>query len=304
MIHVVGNAAVDTVIRLDRFPRPGETIVAREAADDLGGKGANQAVAIARCGQKVRLVAAVGADAFGDRIRQSLAAEGVEVDGLRTSPGSTDRCVIYVDRHGENTIVSIIDAARGFDPIAETGLEHWIAPGDWVVLQGNLQPSVTSACLALGKEKGATTALNPSPTYAAVDYDWRLVDLVVVNRNEAIELGGCDNPLEAARALREAGAAAVVLTLGAEGAALVTADETLRVGAPRVTAVDTVGAGDVFCGTLIAVRAARFDWEAALQAASEAAAICVTRAGVLASFPTRSEMAGIFARGFVAEQRA
>ena len=304
MIHVVGNAAVDTVIRLDRFPRPGETIVAREAADDLGGKGANQAVAIARCRQKVRLVAAVGADAFGDRIRQSLAAEGVEVDGLRTWPGSTDRCVIYVDRHGENTIVSIIDAARGFDPIAETGLEHWIAPGDWVVLQGNLQPGVTSACLALGKEKGATTALNPSPTYAAVDYDWRLVDLVVVNRNEAIELGGCDNPLKAARALREAGAAAVVLTLGAEGAALVTADKTLRVGAPRVTAVDTVGAGDVFCGTLIAVRAARFDWEAALQAASEAAAICVTRAGVLASFPTRSEMASIVARGFVAEQRA
>jgi len=304
MIHVVGNAAVDTVIRLDRFPQPGETVVARGAADDLGGKGANQAVVIARCEQKVRLVAAVGADAFGDRIRQSLAAEGVEVDGLRTWPGPTDRCVIYVDRHGENTIVSVIDAARGFDPIAETGLEHWIAPGDWVVLQGNLQPRVTSACLALGREKGATIALNPSPTYAAVDYDWRLVDLAVVNRNEAIELGGQDDPLKAARALCEAGAAAVALTLGAEGAALVTADETVRVGAPRVTAVDTVAAGDVFSGTLIAVRAARFDWEAALQAASEAAAICVTRAGVLASFPTRSEMAGIVARGFVAEHRA
>jgi ribokinase len=303
MIHVVGNAAVDTVIRLDRFPQPGETVVARGAADDLGGKGANQAIVIARCQQKVRLVAAVGADAFGDRIRQSLATEGVEVDGLRTWPGPTDRCVIYVDRHGENTIVSVIDAARGFDPIAETGLERWIAPGDWVVLQGNLQPSVTSACLALGREKGATTALNPSPTYGAADYDWRLVDLVVVNRNEAIELGGQEDPLKAARALCEAGAAAVVLTLGGEGAALVTADETLRVGAPRVTAVDTVAAGDVFCGTLISVRAARCDWGAALQAASEAAAICVTRAGVLASFPTRREMAGIVARGFVSEHR-
>ena len=138
MIHVVGNAAVDTVIRLDRFPQPGETVVAPGAAEDLGGKGANQAVVIARCQQKVRLVAAVGADAFGDRIRQSLASEGLKVDGLRTWPGPTDRCVIYVDRHGENTIVSVIDAARGFDPIGETGLEHWIAPGDWVVLQGNL----------------------------------------------------------------------------------------------------------------------------------------------------------------------
>ena len=109
------------MIRLDRFPPPGETVVARGAADDLGGKGANQAVVIARCRQKVRLVAAIGADAFGERIRQSLAAEGVEADGLRIWPGATDRCVIYVDRHGENTIVSLIDAARGFDPWAETG---------------------------------------------------------------------------------------------------------------------------------------------------------------------------------------
>ncbi len=167
------------------------------------------------------------------------------MDRPRAWPGPTDRCVIYVDRHGENTIVSVIDAARGFDPKAETGLERWIAPRDWVVLQGNLQPSVTSAFLALGREKGATTALNPSPTYAAVDCDWRLVDLVVVNRNEAMELGDQDDPLKAARALCEAGAAAVVLTRGAEGAALVTADETLRVGAPRVTAVYTVAAGDV-----------------------------------------------------------
>jgi ribokinase len=139
MIHVAGNAAVDTMIRLDCFPRPGETVVARGASDDLGGKGANQAVVVARCGQNVRLVAAVGADAIGARIRVNLAAEGVETDGLWTWPGASDRCVICVDRHGENTIVSLIDAARNFDPLAKTTLEHWIAPGDWVVLQGNLR---------------------------------------------------------------------------------------------------------------------------------------------------------------------
>jgi ribokinase len=301
MIHVIGNAAVDTVIRLDRLPQPGETIAALGAADDLGGKGANQAVVIARCQREVRLVAAVGADAPGDRIRRSLASEGVAADGLWTWSGATDRCVIYVDRHGENTIVSLIDAARAFDPIEKTGLARCIAPGDWVVLQGNLRPSVTRACLALARRNGAVTALNPSPTYPVGEYDWRLVDLVVANRSEAIELGGRDDPITAAHALHEAGAAAVVLTLGAEGAAFVAANKVLRVRAARVTAVDTVGAGDVFCGTLVAVRAALFCWEAALQAASEAAAICVARAGVLASFPTRNEMAGVVPRGIVAE---
>ncbi len=302
MIHVVGNAAVDTVIRLDCFPRPGETVVARGAADDVGGKGANQAVVIARCGQDVRLAAAVGADTIGERIRANLAAEGVATDGRWTSPAASDRCVICVNRHGENTIVSLIDAARDFDPLAKTALERWIAPGDWVVLQGNLRASVTRACLALAKSKKATTALNPSPTFPGSDYDWSLVDLVVLNRGEAIELGGCIDPIRATRALIGAGAETVVVTLGAEGSALVSAGETLRANAPPGAAVDTVGAGDVFCGTLVAARAKGLPWVEALGAATRAAAICVTRAGVLTSFPTRDEMADILPRTILAER--
>ena len=223
MIHVFGNAAVDTVIKLDRLPRPGETVVARGAADDLGGKGTNQAVVLARCGQRVRLVAALGADAVGARIREHLAAEGVETDSLRTWPGASDRCVICVDHHGENTIVSLIGAALEFEPLASTDFDRWIAPGDWVLLQGNLRANVTRGCLALAKSRKAMTALNPSPTYAASDYDWSLVDLVVLNRGEALELGGRDDPVEAARVLLGAGAGSVVVTLGAAGAALVLA---------------------------------------------------------------------------------
>jgi ribokinase len=302
MIHVVGNAAIDTVIRLDRLPGPGETVVARGAADDLGGKGANQAVVLARCGQKVRLVAALGADAIGERIRENLATEGVETDGLRTWPGASDRCVICVDRHGENTIVSLIDAAREFEPLAATEFDHRIAPGDWVLLQGNLRANITLASLTLAKSRNAMTALNPSPTYDASDYDWSLVDLVVLNRGEALELGGRDDPVEAARVLLGAGAGTVVVTLGADGSALVLAGETLRTQAPQVVAVDTVGAGDVFCGTLIAGRAEGLAWVDALRAASEAAAICVGRAGVLSSFPSRDEMADILPRRPLAER--
>jgi ribokinase len=295
MIHVIGNAAVDSVIRVERFPRPGETIVALGASEDLGGKGANQAVIAARCGAPVRLVAPIGDDALGERIRSSLAREGVQTDGVTASPYGTDRCVITVDSHGENTILSLIEAARHFDPIAETRIESWITPGDLVVMQGNLRPNVTRDCLTLARSKGATTVLNPSPTYAGEDYDWTLVDLVLVNRGEAVELarGGAE---EAARELCKKGAGGVVLTLGADGAAFFSADDTFCAAAPKVTAINAVGAGDVFCGVLVAANALRCDWRVALAAAAEAASISVTRKGVLASFPSREEMAGILER--------
>ena len=292
MIHVIGNAAVDSLIRVERFPRPGETIVALGASEDLGGKGANQAVVAARCGAPVRLVAPIGDDALGERIRSNLAREGVVTDGVTTSPYGTDRCVITVDRQGENTILSLIDAARHFDPIAETRIESWITPGDLVVMQGNLRPNVTRDCLALARSKGATTVLNPSPTYPAEDYDWTLVDLVLVNRGEAVELAGGEAE-EAARELCKKGVGAVVLTRGAHGAAFVLAKDAFRVPAPQVTAIDAVGAGDVFCGVLIAAKALGRNWRDALAAAAEAASISVTRKGVLASFPSREEIAAI-----------
>jgi ribokinase len=295
MIHVIGNAAVDSVIRVDRFPRPGETIVALGASEDLGGKGANQTIVAARCGAPVRLVAPIGDDALAKRIHSTLAREGVQTDGLAISAYGTDRCVITVDRHGENTILSLIDAARHFDPIAETRIAEWVTPGDFVVMQGNLRGSVTRDCLALARSKGATTVLNPSPTYAAQDYDWTLVDLVLVNRGEATELAG-DGAEEAARQLCKKGAGAVVLTLGADGALFFSAEDAFRVAAPEVIAVDAVGAGDVFCGVLVAAKALGRSWRDALGAAVEAASISVTRRGVLASFPSREEMAAILER--------
>jgi ribokinase len=295
MIHVIGNAAVDSVIQVERFPRPGETIVALGASEDLGGKGANQAVVAARCAAPVRLVAPIGDDALGELIRSSLASEGVQTDGVTNSPCGTDRCVITVDRHGENTILSLIDAARNFDPIAETRIESWINAGDLVVMQGNLRPGVTRDCLALTKSKGATTVLNPSPTYATLDYDWTLVDLVLVNRGEVVELVGGEAG-EAVRGLCKNGAGAVVLTLGADGAAFFSANDTFHVAAPQVIAIDTVGAGDVFCGALVAATAFGRAWKEALGAAIEAASISVTRKGVLASFPSREELAVILER--------
>ena len=303
MIHVVGNAAIDTILSVERFPRPGETIVARGVVEDLGGKGANQAVVIARCGARVRLVAALGDDVAGARIRRSLNAEGVATDGLVEWSGATDRSFISVDAAGENMIVSLIDAAQTFDPDADPDFVNPVAAGDWVVMQGNLRPETTRACLALAKQRNVTTALNPSPTWPAAEYDWRLVDLAIVNRGEAIELGGDSDPFAAARALRAAGAGAVAVTLGPAGAAIVASDGEWRASAPRVAAIDAVGAGDVFCGALIAARASGRAWSEALRIAVDAAAIAVTRRGAQSSFPSRAELAGAFSQRTVEEHR-
>ncbi len=296
MIHVLGNAAIDTLLRVDTFPRPGETIVARGALEDLGGKGVNQAIVLARCGQEVRLAAALGGDAAGERIRNILAAEGIRLDGIHVWGGATDRCVITVDRDGENMIVSLVDAAAHFDPLACGSIGPEVAHGDWMLLQGNLSPAITRACLAFARRAGTVAALNPSPTYPAAEYDWRLVDLVVLNRVEAVALGGRSDPIEAGGALRAAGAGTVVVTLGAEGAALLSETGVLWAQAPPTNVVDTTGAGDAFCGVLIAARASGSSWKRALRVACEAATICVSRLGVRASFPTRAEITAIFER--------
>ena len=160
-------------------------------------------------------------------------------------------------------------------------------------MQGNLRPAATRACLALAKRRDATTALNPSPTFAAAEYDWRLVDLAVVNRGEAIELGGRDDPFAAAHALRAAGAGGRAHP-GRRGRRAFAGDGERRAPAPRVAAVDAVGAGDVFCGALIAARAGGRAWTEALRIAVDAAAIAVTRRGAHRPFRPASKWRASF----------
>jgi ribokinase len=303
MIHVVGNVAIDTVVRVARFANPGETIIADGAVEDMGGKGSNQAVVIARAGVPVRLVAAVGNDAAGRSVRERLSQEGVITDGLWTWSGPTDRCIIQVDARGENTIVSLIGAAQAFDPLAMTDLAQRVTSGDTVLFQGNLRPEVLRRCLAFARERGAVTVLNPSPISAPEDYDWRQVDVAIMNSGESRVLTGEAYAQTAAERLRKAGVKVVVVTLGAPGAYMLSEEgQGIMTGlrsraAPPV--VDTTGAGDVFAGAFVAAHALEFGWGQALTLASHAASLSVTRSGVLASFPSAAEMGE-----FVRRQRA
>jgi ribokinase len=160
-------------------------------------------------------------------------------------------------------------------------------------MQGNLRVAVTNACLRTARENGARTVLNASPIVAAALPDFSLADVLVVNQSEAKALTGTGDMVAAADALAAKGAGTVVITLGAEGCLVLGPDqaESLRLPAPRVEAIDTSGAGDVFCGCLTGGLAKGISVKSALKLALAAAAIAVTRPGTLSSCPSASEIA-------------
>ena len=289
-VHVIGNVCVDTTFQLDRFPRPGETLNASGHADGLGGKGANQAVAAARTGADVRFRAAIGSDAAGAWIREQLSRD-LDAAHLTTLPLPSDRSTIMVDALGENLIVTGAGCAAAFDPLADSGFAPSIERGDILVLQGNLHPDVTAACLRTARGAGATTIFNPSPLAIGHASPLGAVGLVIVNAGEAAQLTGASDPAAAAARLIHQGADTAIVTLGAQGCLVADGDKRIeRIAAPSVTVVDTSGAGDVFCGTLAGCLAAGVDLLMAARIAVRAAAISVGRAGTLGSCPDRREM--------------
>ncbi|TIO07213.1 MAG: ribokinase [Mesorhizobium sp.] len=293
-VHVVGNACVDTTFRLRRFPSAGETLNAVACADGLGGKGANQAVAAARTGAAVTLWTALGKDVAGTWIRGCLDRELSSFQAIAFDLPS-DRSTIVTQAGGENFIVSAVACSEAFDPIAQTALARRIAFGDILVCQGNLRGDATNSCLRAARERGAQTVLNASPVDAAAPPDFGLATLLVVNQSEAKALTGQGDMATAAGALAAKGAGTVVVTLGAEGCLVLGTDQggSLRLPAPRVEALDTSGAGDVFCGCLAGGFARGMSVTSALKFALAAAAIAVTRPGTLISCPSASEMAAL-----------
>jgi ribokinase len=289
-IHVLGNAALDETFRVRDLPRPGESVLAAEGGRDLGGKGANVAVAAARTGVPVRLVAAVGGDEAGRALRASLDTEGL-AGALRIVAAPTDRSLILVDGTGENVIVTTQAAAMALDPATlETALDA-ASPGDLVALQLNLSAKATLTALRAARARGCRTALNPSPLRGPVSEElWPFVDAAFLNAGEAQALGGPE-------ALRARGAACVVVTLGARGAVMAGPEGEVVVPAVPALVVDPTGAGDAFMAVSLASgirRGVTLD-ACALHHGARAAALVVARPGAVAALPSREEMADILA---------
>ncbi len=295
-VLVVGNCSVDVSYRVARFPSLGETLLASGSTRDVGGKGANQAVAAVRAGAEVTLCAAVGRDEPGRWLRARLAEEQVRLEGLRDVDAPTDESVIWVTPDGENRIVSTDAAARSLVIADIASALDALGSGGVLLMQGNLAPDVTRWALAAARKPRATTVLNVAPVPPGISALLPLVDIAVVNEIEAEQLTGCRDVRLAGRAILERGARHAVVTIGAAGAMVVTSDGDEAIPVEAVTTVDTTGAGDVFCGVLAASVAARRPLATSARLAAAAATVSVARRGTQASFPTRAELGALTSR--------
>ncbi len=280
---VLGNAGIDLVLDVPHLPRAGETVVGGALRRAPGGKGLNQAVMAARAGAAVSFCAPLGDDEAGGFVAAALEREGFASLSLPRPGPSTDVSIITVAPGGENCIVSAGDCAAALPDTAAAEFASRAAAGDVLLLQGNLSLSATLAAARPAAARGARVLLNPAPLRWAVDGLLPLCWGVVANAGEASDITGAAGPAAAA-ALAAAGPALAVVTLGGAGCACVPGG---LVPAPAVRAVDTTGAGDVFCGVLAAALARGLPVPAAVAAAQDAAADSVTRPGAFAAFPPR-----------------
>jgi ribokinase len=290
-VAVVGSLNADLVVRVDRRPAAGETVLGGDLSVHPGGKGANQAVAAARLGARVLMIGAVGRDAYGDLLLESLRAAGVRAEAVRRADRPTGVALIVVDRAGENSIVVApgANAAVGPEAIRDHGDD--LARAAVCVLQCELAATTVDAAAREAARRGTRVLLNLAPPAPVAPEVLALCDPLVLNEHEATHVVGTDLGADATRALLSCGPRSVVLTLGSRGAVVDDGTGPIPVPAPRVPVVDTTGAGDAFIGAL-AHRLARGDsLSEAARLAVRAGALAVTRAGAQSSFPDTDELA-------------
>jgi ribokinase len=296
-ITVIGSFNTDMMVRAPRMPQPGETILGTSLVVGAGGKGANQAIAAARLGAEVHMVACVGADEFGRSARALLGREGVGIEHVRTlDTEATGAALIIVDDvRAENMIVVAPGANRELTPEDVDAALECIAASDVVLMQLETALDTVAHAAAVARRCGARVVLNPAPAATLSPELLAMVDVLTPNETEAAllaEIGapGPNAAEEAARVLLAQGCGAVVVTLGPAGALVADAAGMRRIAPFRVDAVDTTGAGDAFNGALSVALAEGKALDEACAFANAAAAISTTRPGTAASMPTRDEV--------------
>ena len=272
-IAVAGSLNQDLFAYVSRLPRPGETLRAVRTARQLGGKGFNQAVALRRLGSEVEMAGAVGTDEEAGTFERALDALKIGRAHLRRLDGPTGLALITVDDSGENTIV--LEPGANLRLLPE--MLHPLDPQpDAILVQGELRPETTTRALELA---GGLKVLNPAPASLDLSQAVALADVVVVNEGEAADMGGTDR-------MRGLGAAIVVVTLGPRGAMV----ENTLVPAPRITAVDSTGAGDAFCAALTLALVEGRPIDEAVAWANRAGAAACLRPGTSQAMPSRAEV--------------
>lgn len=296
-VVVLGSINTDLVVRAPHFPRPGETLHGSDFAVVGGGKGANQATAAARLGAPVQFIGAVGADDFGARRIEELAAAGVDVRAIRQRPSApTGVALITVNAEGENTIVIAAGANWTVTPEEIPGTLLAMAAGGVLVAQLELPFDTVAAGLVRAREAGLMTLLNTAPYKPEARALLPHVDILIANEGEASDLAEwasavtTDNAADVAARLRARGPHTVIITLGGAGVVLATPDATTHITAPRVAVVDTTGAGDCFAGAFAASLVAGLAPRDAAERAVAAASYSTTIFGATPGMPTTDEL--------------
>lgn len=291
-IVVVGSITMDLVTRTPRIPAIGQTLIGTAFETTPGGKGANQAVAAARLGARVAMVARVGDDAYGPALLENLQRAGVDTAAMTQTNGSSGLAPMFVADDGSNSIVVVPGANGKMDRAAVDSHADLIRSAGMVLCQLEIPLDTLSHTLEFCAGAGVPVMLDPAPAAALPEAAWKQVAWFTPNETEAAFYVGDEAKAEdSAKRLLAKGPRGVVLKRGADGAFVAVAGGKAEWVKPfKVDAIDTVAAGDCFNGAFaVALLEGKDPWTAA-RFANAAAAICVTRKGAQASMPLRAEV--------------
>src|SRR5690554_4677467 len=288
-VVVVGSANMDVVLSVERMPTSGETLLASGSAQHPGGKGLNQAVASALSGAATAFIGAIGTDPFGDSLAAAMRSAGVTNELVRRSHRPSGQAFILVDGAGANLIV--VESGANASMVELSAQERSVIEQSAVLLmQLELPEQVVLESATVARAAGRTVILNAAPAAPIADELIELLDYLIVNEHEGLLIGTHDDLAEASAALA-ARVSRVIATLGAQGSAVYEAGELVgTVTPPPVTAVDTTGAGDTYCGALAAAVAEGQQLLDAVRFATAASALSVEKAGAVSSIPARDEV--------------
>jgi ribokinase len=295
-ILVVGSSNTDMVIKTRHLPRPGETVLGGSFFMNPGGKGANQAVAIARLGGQIAFICKTGSDIFGHQSHQLFEEEGIDTSYVFSDSNSPSGvALITVDENAENCIVVASGANANLSPADLAKVEEAIDVADFVLLQLEIPIETVAFVAEMASAKNKKVILNPAPAQVLSNQLLQNLYIITPNETEAelisgIKISDQDSAEKAAKKIVELGVNHVIITLGSKGA-FVYGDGVCEIVAARtVKAIDTTAAGDIFNGALVVALAENRSLIDAVQFACKAAAISVTRIGAQSSAPYRNEL--------------
>jgi len=295
-IIVIGSSNTDMVIKADRLPVPGETVIGGTFFMNPGGKGANQAVAAARLGGKVTFITKTGNDVFGKQSVELFNSEGINTDSIFSdAKNPSGVALITVDSKGENCIVVASGANASLSPSDIESVKEEIFKGDILLMQLEIPIETVEYATELAAKKGIKVILNPAPARALSDKLLKSLYVITPNKSESEILSGIkvydwQSAHKAAAVIRAKGANVVVITLGSLGALVCDDNNYHQIEAIKVEAIDTTAAGDTFCGALCVGISEGLSIVDAVKMAAKASSLTVTRMGAQSSIPFRSDL--------------